>query len=122
MKLLYNSNIQKIEEKLTSSSIGGRKGKSARDHLFVLYSIITDIKQNQKSKCLDLVWYDLECCFDGLWTAKTYIDLYANGVRNNSLNLIHKIGQKASIAIKTPVGITNRCEVKNKIMQGENFF
>ena len=37
------------------------------------------------------------------------------------MNLIHKINQKASIAIKTPVGTTETCEVKDKIMQGENF-
>ena len=121
MRLLYNSNIQNIEANLSNSSIGGRKGKSARDHLFVLYSIISDIKQNKKSQCLDLVWYDLACCFDGLWGKKTYHDLYTNGIKNNSLNLIHKIGQKASIAIKTPIGISDKSEVNNKIMQGENF-
>ena len=121
MKLLYNSNIQNIESKLTNSNIGGRKGKSARDHLFVLYAILTDIKQNKKSKCLDLVWYDLASCFDGLWGAKTYLDLYSNGVNNNSLNLIYKINQRATISIKTPVGISEESEIANKIMQGENF-
>ena len=70
---------------------------------------------------MDLVWYDIESCFDGLWGTKTYHDLYLNGVQNNSLNLIHKINQKASISIKTPVGTTEKCEIKDKIMQGENF-
>ena len=121
MRLIYNSNIKNIEAKLSNSNIGGRKGKSSRDHLFMLYSIMSDIKHNKKSQCLDLVWYDIKSCFDGLWGTKTYHDLYINGVQNNSLNLIHKINQKASIAIKTPVGTTETCEVKDKIMQGENF-
>ena len=121
MRLLYNSNINNIEDNLTNSSIGGRKGKSARDHLFVLFSILTDIKQNKNSRCQDLVWYDLSCCFDGLWAAKTYLDLYNNGVQNNSLNLLHKINQKATISVKTPTGISEKSEIKNKIMQGENF-
>ena len=121
MKLLFNTNIQNIENNLSNSNIGGRKGKSARDHLFVLFSIISEIRKNKNSKCIDLVWYDLASCFDGLWGSKTYLDLYSNGVQDNSLNLIQKINENASIAIKTPVGISSKSEVKNKILQGENF-
>ena len=93
LKLLYNSNIPNIEKNLSNSNIGGRKGKASRDHLFVLFSIMSDIKQNKTSNCLDLVWYDLESCFDGLWGTKTYTDLYHNRVQNNSLNLIKKINE-----------------------------
>ena len=60
-------------------------------------------------------------CFEGLWGVKTYHDLYLNGVQNNSLNLIYKINKKASISIKTPVGISEESEIRNKIMQGEVF-
>ena len=121
LKLLYNSNIHNIEAKLSNSNIGGRKGKSARDHLFVLYSIISDVKQNKKSKCVDLIWYDLASCFNGLWGTKTYLDLYNSGVQNNSLNLIKNINEKTWVAFKTPVGISNKSEVQNTILQGENF-
>ena len=121
MRLLYNSNINNIEDNLTNSSIGGRKGKSARDHLFVLFSILTDIKQNNNSRCQDLVWYDLSCCFDGLWAAKTYLDLYNNGVQNNSLNLLHKINQKATISVKTPTGISKKVRSKIKLCKVKTF-
>ena len=95
MKLLFNTNIQNIENNLSNSNIGGRKGKSARDHLFVLFSIISEIRKNKNSKCIDLVWYDLASCFDGLWGSKTYLDLYSNGVQDKSLNLILKINENA---------------------------
>ena len=68
-----------------------------------------------------MVWYDLASCFDGLWGSKTYLDLYNTGVQNNSLNLIKKINEKTSLAIKTPVGISNKSEIQNTILQGENF-
>ena len=121
MRLLFNANIENIEKQLTNLNIGGRKGKSARDHLFVLFSILADMKQNNNYKCLDLVWYDLASCFDGLWGTKTYYDLYTNWVKNNSINLLHKINQKATISVKTPNGISKKSEIKEKIMQGENF-
>ena len=42
IKLIYNSIIGVIEDNLTSSNIGARKGRSPRDNLFVLYSVISE--------------------------------------------------------------------------------
>ena len=42
MKLAYNSKIDIIEDNLSPSNLGARKGKSPRDHIFVINSVIQD--------------------------------------------------------------------------------
>ena len=42
VKLIFNSIISDIENDLTNSNIGSRKGKSPRDHLFVVHSVINE--------------------------------------------------------------------------------
>ena len=45
--------------------------------------------------------------------------MYDNGVSTNLLNLLYELSRKASISIKTPVGITRTDEVEEIVMQGE---
>ena len=119
-KLIYNSIIDIIEDQLSQSNIGNRRNKSPRDHLFVAYAVINETVQSKDACCKDLVFTDVSQCFDSLWTQKTLIDLFSNGVKSNLLNLIHEISKSANIAIKTPVGNTEKGSIKDVIMQGEN--
>ena len=118
-KLIYNSIIDTIEEQLSPSNIGARKDKSPRDHLFVVYSVINETLRCKDSPCKDFVFTDVSQCFDSLWTQKTLLDLYANGVKSNMLNLIHELSKNARIVIKTPIGNTEQGNIENIIMQGE---
>ena len=43
-KLIYEDEYNTIDENLSCSNVGGRKGRSVRDHLFILYSIINEVK------------------------------------------------------------------------------
>ena len=108
-----------IEENLTSLNIGARKGKSPRDHLFVLYSIITDTIYGKNKEEIDLVCYDVSQCYDALWVEHTLLDLQRNGVNSNLLNLVYECSKKASIKIKTPVGTSDSKDIRDQIMQGE---
>ena len=56
MKLSYNSNIETIEDHLTESNIGARKGKAPRDHLFVLNSIIIECVNGRRKEEIDIVF------------------------------------------------------------------
>ena len=60
IKLVYNLIFSTVEENLSSSNIGARKKKAPRDHLFVLYSVMNDIKNNNEEEELDLVFYDVK--------------------------------------------------------------
>ena len=50
---------------MTDSNIGGRKGRMAMDHLFVVYGIINNVV-NEKEDEIDIEIYDLEKAFDKL--------------------------------------------------------
>ena len=69
--------------------------------------------------CIDLVFTDVSDCFNSLWVEKTVVDLFENGVETNLLNLIHELSKTANIAIKTPVGTTDRATIEDVLMQGE---
>ena len=42
-KVLYDDVYQTIDDELSYSNIGGRKGRNIRDHLFVIYAVINDV-------------------------------------------------------------------------------
>ena len=118
-KLIYNSIIDNIEERLSPSNIGARKKRSPRDHLFVIYAVVNDTLKSKHGCCIDLVFTDVSDCFNSLWVEKTVVDLYENGVETNLLNLIHELSKSANIAIKTPIGTTDKETIEDIIMQGE---
>ena len=119
-KLIYNLIIDIIEDELSPSNIGARRNKSPRDHLFVVNAVVNETVQGEDDGCKDLVFSDVSQCFDSLWTNKTLLDLYSNGVQSHLLNLIHELSKSANIVIKTPVGNSEEGVIEDTIMQGEN--
>ena len=67
---------------------------------------------------LDLCAYDVDNCFNSLWTHECINDLYEAGLQNDWLTLLFKINQHAQIAVKTPFGLTERETMRKFIMQG----
>ena len=53
-----------------------------------------------------------------MWTCECINDLYEDGLKNDKLTPLFKINQDAQIAIKTPLGLTERQNIDNVIMQG----
>ena len=47
-KLLYNDKYPEIDENMSECNVGGRKNRSIRDNLFVLYAVINDALGYQK--------------------------------------------------------------------------
>ena len=62
--------------------------------------------------------YDVEKCFDALWTYECVNNLYEAGLQNDKLSLLFEINQNAQVAVKTPHGMTKRVTIPNIIMQG----
>ena len=46
-RLIYNEKYETIDDRMSSSNIGGRKGRNIRDHLFVLNAILYDKLKKQ---------------------------------------------------------------------------
>ena len=74
-KLLYNDKYPEIDGNMSECNVGGRKNRSIRDNLFVLYAVINDALGYQKVE-IDIQFYDLRQAFDSLWFDETMNDMW----------------------------------------------
>ena len=86
-KLIYKDAYPTIDQNLSCSNVGGRKGRNIRDHLFVIYAIINDVK-NGNAKSIDIQGYDINKCFDEMSYEETHNDLWDVGICDDSLWLL----------------------------------
>ena len=102
---------------MSSSNIGARKNRNIRDHIFVINTILHDIKKNNNSS-IDIGLYDVRKCFDKMWASETSNDIYDAGVKDDTFVLIANSNKSCQIAVKTPWGSTTpRVEFQNIEMQ-----
>ena len=117
--LIYNEYYETIDQNMSDSNVGGRRERNIRDNLFIVYGIINYVlKENLE---VDLNLYDLAKCFDSMWYEETMNDLWDAGVHDEKFAIIAKMNSKCQIAVKTPVGITDRFELEQIEMQGTKF-
>ena len=119
MKLLYNDTYDFLELNMSDSNIGARKGKSVRNHLFMLNGIIHDVLNNKNAKPIDIQISDFRQCFDSLWLEECLNDLYEAGIDDDNLALIYEANKNVNVAVKTPNGLTNREYIHNIVLQGD---
>ena len=119
-RLIFNDEYDNIDQNLTDSNVGGRKGRNIRDNIFVLNAVINSIKAGKEEAC-DITLYDVEKCFDALWAQECINTLYECGLNNDKLGILYEETKHANIAIKTAMGITERVDIENLIMQGTVF-
>ena len=103
-----------------NSNVGGRKGRSCRDHIFIVNGAIQDALSTQNSKPLDLFICDYRTLFNGLDVRTTLNDLYDNGVTDDNWALIYRLYERNNISIKTPFGLTRRRQAERELItQGD---
>ena len=119
MKMLLQDEYQKIDDFMSDSNAGGRKGRRTQDHLFIINGIIFDHARSKARNQISISIYDCELCFDSMWQEEVINDLFDAGVKNDKLALLHKVNQVNKVAVKTPNGLSERKEVNNIICQGE---
>ena len=54
MRLIYLEKYELLDHSMSDSQVGGRKGKSVRNHIWVLNGVICDILSNKKRTPVDL--------------------------------------------------------------------
>ena len=86
------------------------------NNLFVVYGIITYALEAGIE--IDMTLYGLAKCFDSLWFQETMNNLWDSGVKDDKFALISKMNTNCNIAVKTPVGITDRFQLEKIEMQG----
>ena len=80
MKLVYERTYKIVNENMSDAQIGARKGKSVRNHLFVLNSIISDVNNNRKKEPIDVNIMDYKQMFDTEELPAVLNALYEAGV------------------------------------------
>ena len=101
-RLIYDESYETIDSHLSYSNAGGRKGRSIRDHIFVVYSIINEVK-NGKANDSDFQFIDVIKCFDELAYCEIYNDLWEAGIQNDKFSLLVKLDKKCNVVVKHPV-------------------
>ena len=118
MRMLLNDKYDILNDFMSDSNVGGRKGRSVRDHLFIVNGIVHDhYKSKEKHVTFQILDYSL--CFDSMWFEEVTNELYEAGIQDDKLALIAKINESNDIAIQTAVGLTKRENIKRIFCQGD---
>ena len=119
-KMTYNDKYDDIDQFMSDSNIGARRGKNIRNHLFVIYAIINSVIQGE-SGCIDIQIYDLVQAFDVLWLDDCLNDVFdavTEEKRDDKLALLYDINKENLVAVNTAVGQTERFGVEKIVNQG----
>ena len=91
MKILFNRNSRKIDEKMSDSNIGGRKNKSCINHIWVMNAIIHDTLSSTKNKTIVIQPYDYSQMFDGMELKESLADLESEaGIKDDTIHLLYQ--------------------------------
>ena len=103
-KLLYNDKYKEIDKNMSDCNVGGRKHRSIRDNLFVIYTVINDALSYQKVD-IDIQFYDLRQAFNSMWFEETMNDMWEGmEVKDEKFALISEMNSNVDLFVKTPVG------------------
>ena len=117
-KLIHNDIKDTVFDSMSDSQVGATKGRSIRNHIFIVNSVINEVKE-KRNHSIDLLVYDVRKCFDELDLSECVNDLYETGIKDDKLNLIYESNKNNNMAINVPsVGLSERTQIKNKITQG----
>ena len=118
MRMLLNDEYDTIDEFVSDSNVAGRKGRSIWDHLFIVNGVIHD-HHSSETKPVTFQIMDVKLYFDYMWYKEVTNDLFEAGVNDDKLALLAKINDSNNIAVKTPVGLTKRKNIKKIICEGD---
>ena len=121
MRLVYGDKYEEIDQSMSDSQIGGRKRKNIRNHIWVINGIITDVLSTKKKTPVDIQIFDYKQCFDSLWLQECLNDMFSAGLNDDKFKLLYNINAQVKMAVKTPVGMTARVDIRNVITQGDVF-
>ena len=116
-RMIYNDEYDIIDQALSDSNVGARKGRNIRDNIFVI-NAVTNSVINGNEDPIDVQVYDVEKCFDALWVQECINDIADTGLVNDKLLLLYLENQNAMISVKSSTGSSKRVAVKNLVMQG----
>ena len=121
MKLIYTDKYDEIDDSMSDSQVGARRGKNIRNHVWIINGIIMDVLSKKNKVPIDLQIFDYRQCFDSLWLEECLNDIYDGGIKDDKLQLLYNIKSRVNVAVKTPMGKTQSGIIRNSIIQGDVF-
>ena len=120
MKMLFNRNSRKIDQKMSDSNIGGRKNKSCLNHIWVMNGIIHETLSSTKNAPIVIQQYDYTQMFDGMDLKESLADLENNAeIKDDTIHLLYQANKHIEVKVKTPFGLTKQLVVDEAVLQGE---
>ena len=119
-KLIYRDKYEMIDQNMSDSNIGARRGRQVKNHLFILHGVINSVINGHESP-IDIQFYDLEQAFDALWLTDCLIDLFDTlppEKRDDELALLYTLSKENYVSVSTPHGLTERMCIRDIIQQG----
>ena len=119
-KLIYFDNFEDIDDHMSDSNIGARRGRNIKNHLFMIYGIINSVIRGNE-ECVDIQIYDIIKAFDGLWLQDCMNDVFdsvSEKNKNDKLALLFQSNQRNLVSVNTAVGLTERVNIPNIVQQG----
>ena len=119
MRMIYMDYYSILDKSMSDSQVGARKDKNIRNHIWIIHGIITDVLSKKNKKPIDIQIFDYKQCFDGLWLQECMNDMYEGGMQDDKFALLYNFNKNVNIAVKTPVGKTDRTSILDAITQGD---
>ena len=76
MKMIYHDKYDILDQNMSDSNVGARRGKNIRNHIFIINGIINDVLSSKAKKSIDIQILDYKQCFDAMWLEETLNHLY----------------------------------------------
>ena len=100
----------------TKLQAGSKTERGPLDNLFLLQSCVDHAKHMNVP--LFVTVYDFAQCFDALWLEDCIVSLWKLGVRDEALTTLYNLNKKATIQVKTPIGMTDQFTRDTIVKQG----
>ena len=118
LRLLYKRNYDMINNNMSDSNIGSRKGKSCRNHIWILNGITHEHHISNNKQDLRFNFYDYKQMFDSMVLSKTLSDMYSVGMVDDCLCLLKALNTNVAMSVNTPYGATERIVLLAVVAQG----
>jgi hypothetical protein len=105
-----------IDMNMSDSNIGGRKGKSCRNHIWILNGIN---HEHIKSNNIVIKYYNYTQMFDSMSLNEAISDMYNVGVKDDTLLLLQDLNTDIKMLVKTSYGETDLVTLPSVVAQGD---
>ena len=121
MRLIYNLKCDEIDKNISDCQMGGRKGKSCRNNIFIINRTFYAVIKSKRTKPDLLQIYDYAQMFDSINLQKAINDLLDTGLIDDNLCLVYEVNNEVNMAVNTPSSLSERQVIKNCVLQGDTF-